>query len=374
MASYVVVGKSERIVTAVLQGVRSFTDAKCVVIGNHETRNLRWSSLCAHHSCADFDGDDDARVASIINALHVRTPEITVIPADCEGVRLLNRVRAQLRARVIPMPDRATLELMDNKWRFYAFCRTAGLDVPTTFFVGRKENIDFDAVVATLGLPFVLKPANESGSLGVQVIASEAQYAKAVLQNADYQFRTLIVQRHIEGEDIDISLLSLHGRLAAFAIQQVRGATIAFVPNTALERMAARLCKASAYHGVMHIDARIERSTGTVYLIESNPRFWASLTAAIWCGLNFVAESTNEAAHTNEVRRLTEGHAYTRHPLLRPSSWPSLLHDPGQQGRLSRSAVLDMYLLGRFTGDLPLMAARYVGKRAARSLQTIRKT
>jgi hypothetical protein len=43
MANYIVVGKSERIVAAVLQAVYGFTDAKCIVIGNVEPAS------CAGH-------------------------------------------------------------------------------------------------------------------------------------------------------------------------------------------------------------------------------------------------------------------------------------------------------------------------------------
>jgi predicted ATP-grasp superfamily ATP-dependent carboligase len=366
MANYIVVGKSERVVTAVLQAVYGFTDAKCIVIGNVETRKLRWSSLCAQHVHAEFDGSEDARVVGLINALYEEMPHVVVIPADSEGIRLVSRIKMYLHPRVTPIPELPTFNLMDDKWAFYKFCRDNDLAVPSTFYIGSKDRLDFDEVVAALGLPFVLKPANESGSLGVQIIRDREHYLRAVLHNDNYQFRTLIAQRYIDGEDIDLSLLAMHGRLSAFAIQQSRGTTIEFVPNLELEQMAAALCANSAYHGVMHIDARLEKDTGKIFLIESNPRFWASLTASVSCGLNFVAESIEETSRANGVRRLTAGTAYTRHPLLRPASWSSLLRDSGQRGRLARAATLDMYSLGRFGGDLPLMAVRYLGKRAAR--------
>lgn len=373
MPDFIVVGKSERVVTAVLQSIRGFTDSKCIVIGNVETRGLRWSSLCGRHIFANFAGPEDAKIAQVINAISEKMPDVVVVPADCAGMRLIGRIRAQLRPQVAPIPELATLDLMDDKWQFHEFCRRNGLDVPTTYFVGSKDNFDIDAAVAKLGLPFVLKPANESGSLGVQIVRSKEHYLEAVERNDQYQFKTLIAQRYIDGEDIDLSLLSNHGRIAAFAIQQARGAMIEFIPNPCLENMAATLCEKSAYHGVMHLDARIEAATGRVFLIESNPRFWASLTAATWCGLNFVLESVRATARPDGPLRLTAGTAYARHPLLRPGAW-STLRESGTQGRLVRASTLDIYSLGKFAGELPVTACRYVGTRAVKGFQAFRST
>jgi predicted ATP-grasp superfamily ATP-dependent carboligase len=48
------------------------------------------------------------------------------------------------------------------------------------------------------------------------------------------------------------------------------------------------ICRASGYHGVAHIDMRIDERTGQVNVIEFNPRFWGSLIYASWMGVNFL--------------------------------------------------------------------------------------
>jgi hypothetical protein len=75
------------------------------------------------------------------------------------------------------------------------------------------------------------------------------------------------------GNDIDLGILPFHGSLSAFAIQQVNGSTIDFLSNTCLEQAAHMLCRTSSYHGVVHVNARIERSTGDLFLLESNQGF-----------------------------------------------------------------------------------------------------
>lgn len=369
MINFIVVGKCKRVVSAVLQAIRSFTDAKCVVIGGEETAVLRWSSLCKRQFTMDLHGSDDGRFVHTVNAIVKRMPQVVLIPADCDAIRLVNRVRSQLQIRVTPIPDLATLDMFDNKWLFYQFCTRHGLPVPVTRFFSSKSALDYDTIASEFGVPFVVKPLNQAGSTGVQIIHSKANFETAIVNNDSYDYGQLIVQRYINGMDIDVSFLAINGRLCAFAVQQSAPSKIVFVSNAELEALAAKLCHAGAYHGVMHVDARIDAATGKVYLIESNPRFWATLTASVWCGLNFVAESIVQVPRTNGALVLTSGMASTRNPLIRPSSWRQLIGDTGWRGRLLRAVAFDLPTFKDFARELPSTGIRYVNKRAGLALK-----
>jgi predicted ATP-grasp superfamily ATP-dependent carboligase len=347
-----IVGKSRRVVVAVLQAACSIEDVRCVVIGSDETYALRWSSLCARHVAIAFDGSDDERFVQIVRELAEDKPQAIMIPCDCEGIRMVNRVRDRLHLSVSPIPDTALLDRFDNKWQFHRFCSREQLPVPTTHYLASKYDANFDVLAASFGLPFMLKPVDQAGSLGVKVITGKAQFEAEVLDDPDYRFAPLIAQRFIDGEDIDLSLLSTHGELNAFAIQQVVGAEIRFTANAQLERLAKTLCKASGFHGLMHIDARIDKASGKVYLIESNPRFWASLPAAVWCGLNFVTACLHES-QSEEVLCLVAGSACLRHPLWRPSCWRELLTGPGERARLLRAMTFDVPTLVELLREVP---------------------
>jgi ATP-grasp domain len=363
MNSFILVGKGTRIGISVLQAIRAFSAAECIVIGDKETAPLRWSGLCKRYCKFDFEAPDDGTLARLVNALAEQAPQATLIPFDCDGIRAVHRARAQLQIQIAPIPDLATLEMFDNKWDFYGFCVKAGLNVPATCYVGSKFKLDFDAIVAEVGLPFVLKPTNCSGSMGVQFIESRDCFEREILRNKDYDFRHLIAQRFIEGIDVDLSLLSVHGELSSFAIQQMQGSHINFLPNAYLEGIAPGICRDSAYHGVMHIDARVEKSTGKVFLIECNPRFWASLTAASWCGLNFVGQSVDPRMRAASAVGLVSGDAPRRHPLLLPSSWSLAMLNRGVRGRLLRMQIFDICVLGLFVRELPLLATDAVQRR-----------
>lgn len=367
MVNYIVVGKSRRVVVAVLQAIRSFTDAKCVVIGDHETKSLRFSKMCERQIGIEFNASCDDRLVDVVRSIADRTPHVTVIPADCEGIRMVGRVRDRLQVQVTPAPDLDTLEMFDNKWRFHQFCMQHGLPVPRTQFFESKRELDFDSLAAAFGVPFVLKPINQAGSLGVAIVRSREQFERDIATNPAYCFAPLVAQRFIDGDDIDLSLLAVNGRLSAFAIQQARRARIDFLHSPQLAFLAQELCRVSGYHGVMHIDARREKRTGKVLLIESNPRFWATLTASVWCGLNFVAESISETPRSNGARQLVEGMSSTRHPLMQPSCWTCLFGDRGERGRLLRAIAFDLPALGSFVRELPNLVLRRAGQRVKRS-------
>jgi biotin carboxylase len=258
------------------------------------------------------------------------------------------------------MVDAETLEMLDDKWRFYEFCKKHGFQVPTTLFVGDKTNLDFDQAATELGLPFVIKPVNEAGSFGVHIVHTRHYYDTAIRNNAHYQFRPLVAQQYIEGTDMGLDLLALDGKVASFAIQERHAGGVAFLPDAYLEQMVHEFCAVSGYHGVMNIDVRRERNTGKAYLIEANPRFWVTHSAAVWNGMNFVAESIKQAPCPRVARKLIAGEFHDRrHPLFRPSWWRPLVSDPGARGRILRAMMFDRYLFSSFAVSLPIRVWRY---------------
>lgn len=363
MINFIVTGNCRRVVSAVLLAIRSFTDAKCIVIGGQATRSLRWSGLCKRQVTVDIDGEGDAVFTDVVNRVAYANPHVILIPADCDAIRLANRVGDGLKVKTTPIPALPTLEMFDNKWRFHQFCSGLGLPVPDTMRFASKHAMDFHAVVSAIGLPFVVKPLDRAGSTGVHVVRSAEDFDTSVLRNPAYEYGPLIAQRFIRGEDVDVSFLAVDGKMSALAVQQATGSRIVFLPNPSLAAMASTLSDASAYRGVMHVDARVEEGTGKVWLIESNPRFWASLTASVWCGLNFVAESIVPAQKGAGVRMLTAGSASVRHPLMCPSAWQGMLADRGGRGRLLRAMAFDPPALGEFARELPATALRFARAR-----------
>jgi predicted ATP-grasp superfamily ATP-dependent carboligase len=363
MHTIVVVGNSLEVLAPVLQAIRSFSRASIKVVGNNTTRSIRWSFLCSQWKYATLKKNDDDHLLQILHHICSKNSHSCIVAADCDAAHALNRLRSQLQVPLAPMPNSEQLAQFDDKWHFHQFCQQYELPSPLTYHFHSKEQLDFRTLATTLGIPFVIKPTNRAGSEGVKIIHSVSELENDILKNSDYQFTPLLAQKYIAGSDIDISLLAIHGQVKVVAVQQVSGSVIRFLSEPTLEVMAARLCKASDYEGVMHIDARIEELSGKIYLIESNPRYWASLTAALWCGVNFVQESLKHIDITNtqqNTNRLVGARAYTRYPLLRPGGLRCLTLDRGLRGRLVRLSVIDPWKISRLIMGVSKQLMRHV--------------
>ena len=357
--TFVLVGKSPRIALSVLQAVRSLGKHRCVVAGDAATRGLRWSSLCSRHFTIAFDDEDaDEEALRLINGIADDHPQALLIPFDCDGVRLLNRIASRLRLGWYPVPDLRTMETMADKWRFHQCCLAHELPVPQTLHVDSRSQLDFGALEAELGLPFVVKAIGRADSPGIRVVRSADELKHQVMESEAHAAGGLLAQRYIDGADLWVNLLAQHGQLRAVSIQRRGRSWMEFVPNAALEDIADKLSRYSRYHGVMHLAVRVEKGSGAPYLLESNPRLWDSLEATVACGLNFIGEGLSPARPGEAPRRLASGRFSTRHPLLRPASWWEALSDSGPRGRLQRARLFDPYLLGQLVREVPQMAGR----------------
>jgi carbamoylphosphate synthase large subunit len=178
--------------------------------------------------------------------------------------------------------------MLNDKWRFHQYCSKHGARVPTTIRLDNKAEIDFDDVCARVGLPFVLKPTNKSNCVGFRIVHSKRQFSKAIISDRKYNFSPLIAQAFVPGVDMDVSVLANRGHVENFAVQTINEDMVCFVQNEQLVKFAEAIVADLCYTGVIHIDARVHEVSKEVFLIESNPRFWASLAEATACGLNFV--------------------------------------------------------------------------------------
>ena len=356
MLDFILVGNAARIALPVLQAIHCAGLGRCAVVGGGDTQGLRWSHLCSQYAWTNLLHDDAA--VQVINLLVQNNPQAVLIPYDCDAIRFVSRVKGKIRLKSMPFPDLQSLNMLDDKWAFHQFCMANALPVPLTRFVGPKSSLDFNAIKAELGSPFIIKPTNESGSNGVQLVHSREELLQKIVNNVAYDFSPLIAQQYIEGIDMDINLFSVAGQLRAVSVHRPGKRFIDFMPHPKLEEIAEKICRFSHYNGVMNADVRLETKTGDVFLIESNPRFWATLASTVDCGLNFVAESLQQVVPDVVPRRLTSGRSYTQHPFLRPSCWWLLVTDRTEKGRLLRARAFDLYTLGQLLLDIPAMVNR----------------
>jgi biotin carboxylase len=276
-----------------------------------EVDALRKSVHCDGYFPIPLDGSGDSahRLASVANEIAERHADTVIIPVDVPSCQTVLAAGNLLKCATFPLPKSDLLEKFNDKWSFYGVCCKQGVATPKTVFVGSKTQSSYAFLSDTLSSPFVLKPTNERDGRGVVVIGSESEYRELVLENSRYQYSPLVAQQYIPGRDIDISLLAFGGETICCAVQTRAGSVVRFLECEALRRAAGALVEGTHYTGILHIDAREHQDTGSIWLIEANPRIWGTINAAKWCGLNFVAAGMALACNhpLTEPRLLIDG-------------------------------------------------------------------
>lgn len=256
------------------------------VLGNGPSRGLRWSRYCASYREARFERNgaaDDLILAEIGQAVRDYGIDI-ILPSDGASTRLLARLRDALPAPTSLIPDVATFDLLNDKWRLTRFCLAHAVRMPQGWLYGNVAELRAAFAAGTLQLPVTVKPVNCSAEIGVIHLREPADLA--LLETVDY--RPILVQRHIFGETIGINVLCRRGELLSHATQRRDNSRFELLANPDLLANVERLVGATGFTGPANLDAVLEDGTGLCYVVECNPRFWYSIYMAMIVGVNFV--------------------------------------------------------------------------------------
>jgi hypothetical protein len=275
-----------------------------------------------------------------MHQLHRYPPDV-VLASDVEGLLILSALQYQLARLRFPQSEHDTLMLLNDKWRFRNLCEQLGLPTPKTLYYADKINIDFDLVDRDIGFPVVLKPTSKFSSVGLRTVPSK-DAMRQIVNDANYRFDNLLVQKLIPGKDIGISLFARTGVvITSTTFDCGDNDSTEFRPMPEFLAMASQIVAATGYTGVANFDARLDLS-GEIKLLECNPRFFMRLSAARICGLDLLrlglpdCDAVNGQAHGgfyansdiftwSGIRRVMTGQWQMR-ILLR--SWWETLHDP----------------------------------------------
>lgn len=145
--------------------------------------------------------------------------------------------------------------------------------------------LSFAQLAATLHLPFVLKPPSLGSTLGVEIVASEADFAPALASAAAFEGRVL-AERFVPGREVTVALLGdealpameieIASPLYSFQAKYESGQVNHYIPprlSTEEVRACAELSQAAARaagcSGVVRADLRVD-SDGKPWLLELN--------------------------------------------------------------------------------------------------------
>lgn len=182
---------------AVLMGGRSAEREISLMSGNGVLKALRAKSVDAHaFDPAERDLGDLRRegFARCFIALHGRGGE--------DGT-----VQGALEVMGIPYTGSGVLgsAVALDKWRSKMIWQAAGLPTPRSRVLGERD--DWDAVAADLGLPLIVKPANEGSTLGLTKVTAVAQLPAAYALAAKKYRDIALAETFIDGPEYTAGVL-----------------------------------------------------------------------------------------------------------------------------------------------------------------------
>jgi predicted ATP-grasp superfamily ATP-dependent carboligase len=261
------------------------------VLGQNCARGLKYSRFCSSYHTFDFDPLSqpvDEALAEITRWARKLSADL-ILPSDIVSTRLLTALAGRLPVPTCALPDPACFDLLNDKWRFYEFCKAHGVRVPQTWLFDDMDKLKAAVDEGSVPFPFIIKPLGAMGGSGMCQIRE-----KADLKLLDaITYKPFLAQQLITGGDIGINIFANKGRIGAYAIQRNLPDKFAFIRYDQLLDEASRIAAASGFHGLANFDAMREETTGDIYLLECNPRVWMSIFASTVAGINFVKMSLN---------------------------------------------------------------------------------
>ncbi len=291
---------------------------KVHVLGNGASRGLRASRHCASYrelGCAGVPENAEAILDEIQDIVRRRRIDV-IFPSDDVSTRLLAGMRDRLPVRASPMPDLATFDLLNDKGNFTRFCLDNGVRVPRGWLYDDTASLRAALASGDLDFPITAKPTNRSGGIGVLHIRDRSELG--LIDLIDY--RPILIQRHIVGETVGISVVCRDGNILAHAAQRRDDDRFHLFAHPDLLANTRKLVAATRLNGPANFDAILEEGTGDSYIVECNPRFWYTIFMSMIVGLNFMGfavadgrpEAPGAATRVSDDLHLSLGRAVKR--------------------------------------------------------------
>lgn len=251
-----------------------------------------------------------------------------VIGGDILATGVIHSVAGQLAGiLVFPSSSLAILEMLDDKQEFQRFMETHGIPCPRAVLLEAAEDVD-GVGEAGMRFPLMIKPLHGESSHGVVRVRDADAIRHHLSHGGRHGAFPLLAQEYAPGFDADLSILAEEGTVHAHVLQSRRSdGSLAFFENEQALEIGRRIARAANYTGVANIDVRIDEQTGEIRVLECNPRFWYTLQAALWAGLNFVEAGFalalgHSVRHTTPTTGVYHLHGYLIKSLLwRPAQW-----------------------------------------------------
>ncbi|REG83447.1 carboxylate--amine ligase [Algoriphagus antarcticus] len=278
--------------TSVVRCLAEQKNIKTIALATDKNAAVRFSRYTSKFIYNVYGESNEERLTGIIDAIKKTNADI-LLPVDVGTIRLIaeNKEKLSKLIAIAPIPEVNSFDIADDKWLLSLWLKENNIAHPNTILF--KSTNSLDETVSSITFPTIIKPRKGSGGKGIYIFENKEEF-KSWYTEFDHS-EDQIIQSYIKGYDIDCSVICSEGRILAHTIQKGLKYTVAyqwpygveFLDNDEIFNLVKEVVEKFKWSGVVHIDLRYDEVERKAKLIEMNPRFWASLAASLFAGVNF---------------------------------------------------------------------------------------
>jgi predicted ATP-grasp superfamily ATP-dependent carboligase len=227
----------------------------------------------------------------IIEQIRVMQPDI-LMPVFDQGWDIIHTYRDEYESlvKIVPNPGHELYFNLSNKSRLVDYALEAGVPIPRTFEAKTVEEVH--RLKKSLQYPLILKPHKGTAGVGICQVDNAQQLSRIL----DQIQLVPLIQEFIDGEDLELTILSFHGEpIAGSAYLSIRNAPLPFGPpvacisikDEALMKIGCDFLQKIGFHGVAHLDFRRDRRDGIPKLLDFNVRIAGTNDISLRTGVDF---------------------------------------------------------------------------------------
>jgi predicted ATP-grasp superfamily ATP-dependent carboligase len=163
-------------------------------------------------------------------------------------------------------------------------------------FIQKENKEDLIKAISSWETEFIMKPSKSSFGRGIIRFKNIEEFEIYSVQN-EINYSNILFQPYLQGSDITANVLAFNGEVLYHTVQEtpiktnsnfVSGDDFVFKPDENVITLVKQAIKKLNWSGIACFDLRRNNSSGEIYILEINGRFWASLVAAYEKGgINF---------------------------------------------------------------------------------------
>lgn len=213
-----------------------------------------------------------------------------LVPVGLEASIFLSHLSYKVKSLgIFPIAPVSTLRQLHNKWKFADFLRKLKLPYPQTNLIEKLGDLN----KIKINFPAMIKPLELDSGCGMVIVNSINEIYRYLLTKNTFNKLPLIIQEYVEGSGLDVSFISVSGKILAWSIQRTSPCGgISFINAPELLSIVKKIALASSYTGIAHIDTICEKGTNKVKILEFNPRIWGTILGSKFAGVDFLRLGT----------------------------------------------------------------------------------